>query len=38
MLIGIPAESRPGEARAAATADTLERLTAVGGAARASNT
>ncbi len=38
MLIGIPAESRPGETRVAATADTLEKLTAAGGGACASNT
>ena len=38
MLIGNPAESRPGETRAAATAETLEKLTAGGGGACASNT
>jgi NAD/NADP transhydrogenase alpha subunit len=32
MVNGIPAGSRPGEARVAAIAETLEKLTATGGA------
>ena len=38
MLIGIPTESRPGETRVAATAETLENSTAAAGGACASNT
>ena len=38
MLIGIPAEGRPGETRVTATAESLEKSTAAGGWAHASNT
>ncbi len=38
MPIGIPAQGRQGETRVVAIAETLEKLTAAGGGASASNT
>ncbi len=38
MLIGIPAEGRPGGTRVAATAEPPDKSTAAGGGASASNT